>query len=300
MASEPSDSSQSGRSCPRRSAIAIAQRRLRVDARRAGEQRAVVGVVAAPRDLAGRVLVVEREVDRALDRRPAARSRKRGVAGGEVVVPHAVGDVAGDVGVERGVLDLVAEVVRVPRAVGALHAGAATRTRARASSCRPPTSSAIAASTRFHGSVWPPGVHGMLPSGSWIAAIASTVCAQLAGGDDAGDVGQARGRASEAAPSPCRRRGSCRAPGSAPGRARASHAGCCVDLPHEEVVVACAPATRRCCRAVRALQPPVRRVQRVRVVRAAQAAARPPRASARARAGGRCGRGRRACRGSGS
>ena len=36
-------------------------------------------------------------------------------------MPHAVGDVAGDVGVERGVLHLVADVVRVPRAVGALH-----------------------------------------------------------------------------------------------------------------------------------------------------------------------------------
>ena len=48
----------------------------------------------------------------------------------------------------------------------------------------------------------------------------------------------------------------------------------------------------------RALQPPVRRVQRVRVVRAAQRRGPPPRASARARAGGRCARGRRACRGS--
>src|SRR5690242_4107908 len=38
-------------------------------------------------------------------------------------------------------------------------------------------SSAIAASTRFHGSVWPPGTHGMLPSGCWTDAIASTVCA---------------------------------------------------------------------------------------------------------------------------
>ena len=41
-----------------------------VDARRAGEQRAVVGVVAAPRDLAGLALEVEREVDGGLDRRP--------------------------------------------------------------------------------------------------------------------------------------------------------------------------------------------------------------------------------------
>ena len=134
MASAPSESSQSGRSCPRRSAIAIAQRRLEVDARRSGEQRAVVGIVAAPRDLAGLALEVEREVDRGLDRRPEL-AEVRGVAGGEVVVPRAGRDVAGDVGVEGGVLDLVAEVVRVPAAVGALHACAATRTRARASSC---------------------------------------------------------------------------------------------------------------------------------------------------------------------
>ena len=39
----------------------------------------------------------------------------------EVVVPHAVRDVAGDVGVERVLLHLVADVVRVPRAVGVLH-----------------------------------------------------------------------------------------------------------------------------------------------------------------------------------
>src|SRR5258708_3156095 len=31
------------------------------------------------------------------------------------------------------------------------------------------------ASTWFQGSIWPPGNHGMLPSGSWTAAIASTV-----------------------------------------------------------------------------------------------------------------------------
>ena len=41
-----------------------------VDARRAGEQRAVVGIVAAPRDLAGLALEVERVVDRRLDHRP--------------------------------------------------------------------------------------------------------------------------------------------------------------------------------------------------------------------------------------
>ena len=41
-----------------------------VDARRPREQRTVVGVVAAPRDLAGLTLEVEGEVDRGLDRRP--------------------------------------------------------------------------------------------------------------------------------------------------------------------------------------------------------------------------------------
>src|SRR4051794_21717584 len=35
----------------------------------------------------------------------------------------------------------------------------------------------MAASTRFHGSVLPPRTHGMFPSRSWTAAIASTVAA---------------------------------------------------------------------------------------------------------------------------
>src|SRR5882757_8039538 len=38
----------------------------------------------------------------------------------------------------------------------------------------------MAASTRFHGSVWLPGAKGMFPSGSWTDAIASTVCATSA------------------------------------------------------------------------------------------------------------------------
>ena len=43
------------------------------------------------------------------------------VAGREVVVPHAVGDVAGDVGVERVFLHRVALVIRVPRSGEVLH-----------------------------------------------------------------------------------------------------------------------------------------------------------------------------------
>ena len=76
--------------------------------------------VGVPLDLAGRVLVVEREVDRALDDREEV-FEEAGVAGREVVVPHAVGDVARDVGVERVLLHRVALVVRVPRAGRVLH-----------------------------------------------------------------------------------------------------------------------------------------------------------------------------------
>ncbi len=90
-----------------------------VDARGPGEERTVVGVVAPPRDLSGLALEVEGEVDRGFDRGPL-RAQVGGVAGDQVVMPHAGRDVAGDVGVERRVLDLVAEVVRVPAAVGAL------------------------------------------------------------------------------------------------------------------------------------------------------------------------------------
>src|SRR5262249_57657850 len=83
---------------------------------RGGEQRAVVGVVAPPRDLARLGLVIERVIDRAFDNRPEV-VEETPVARRQVVVPRPVRDVAHDVGVERGILHLVAEVVRVPRAV---------------------------------------------------------------------------------------------------------------------------------------------------------------------------------------
>ena len=101
-----------------------------VDARRAGEQRAVRRVVGPPRDLAGPGLVGERVVDRPLDHRPQL-PQERGVAGAEVVVPHAGGHVAGDVRVERRVLDVVADVVGVERRVRVLHAAEPLVRRAR-------------------------------------------------------------------------------------------------------------------------------------------------------------------------
>ena len=178
-----------------------------VDARRAREQRAVVGVVGTPRDLAGLALLVEREVDRGFDRRPEL-PEVRGVAGREVMVPCAGRDVARDVRVQRGVFDGVTEVVRMPAAVGALHAREPVVRRA-ASSWRPPTSRAIAASTRFHGSVCAPGVHGMLPSASWIDAIASTVAAS----SPTVMIPATAGSSVMRVISPCTPRGSCRAPG---------------------------------------------------------------------------------------
>src|SRR5262249_45109920 len=90
-----------------------------VKAGRAGEEGAVLGVVAPPRDLARLGLVVERVVDGALDDGPEVLEEAP-VARRQIVVPRAVGDVARDVGVEGRVLHVVADVVRVPRAVGAL------------------------------------------------------------------------------------------------------------------------------------------------------------------------------------
>ncbi len=77
------------------------------------------GSSAAPRDLAGLALEVEGVVDRRFDHRPELAEIRR-VAGGEVVVPGAGRHVARDVGVERRIFDLVADVVRVPAAVGVL------------------------------------------------------------------------------------------------------------------------------------------------------------------------------------
>ena len=72
------------------------------------------------------------------------------------------------------------------------------------------------------------------------------------------------------------------------------------DLVREEVVVLRAPATRRCCRD-RTCTSATSTASAARGRGASRAArARPPRAAPRARAGGRCARARRACRGSGS
>src|ERR1700712_3553642 len=40
---------------------------------------------------------------------------------------------------------------------------------------RPPSARAMAASTWFHGSAWPPGYHGTMPLGSCHSAMPSTV-----------------------------------------------------------------------------------------------------------------------------
>jgi hypothetical protein len=92
------------------------------DARRAGEQRERPGravLVSCPQDLAARRLELEHEVDGALDDRPE-RLEEALVAGEQVVVPHARGDVGDDVGVELLLLDPVGQVVLVPGAVGPL------------------------------------------------------------------------------------------------------------------------------------------------------------------------------------
>ncbi len=182
-----------------------------VDARRPGEQGAVVGVVAAPRDLAGLALEVEGEVDRGLDRRPEP-AQVRGVAGDEVVVPRAGRDVTGDVGVEGGILDVVAEVVRVPAAVGALHPGQPVVGGARL----------VVPSTEVEGHrgldhVPRVGVAARDPGDVAVGQLdrrdGVDRLEQLGRGDDAVDVGEQVLSRHVSRPSACRRRGSCRAPG---------------------------------------------------------------------------------------
>jgi hypothetical protein len=92
----------------------------RVDRRRAGEQRTGLGLVAPPGDLAGLTLEGERVVDRPFDHRPEVLEEP-GVAGEQVVVPHAIGDVAGDVRVGSRILHVVAHVVGVPAPGLVLH-----------------------------------------------------------------------------------------------------------------------------------------------------------------------------------
>ena len=139
----------------------------------------------------------EHVVDHPLDDVATVRARNAVVAGRQVVVPHADRDVGRYVGVERAVDHLVADVVRVPAAVRQLPGRASHAYARAASSWRPPTSRAMAASTMFHGSVLPPTTQGMWPSGACTRAIASTV----------------RCRSCGVTASPRTRRGSCPARG---------------------------------------------------------------------------------------
>ena len=126
--------------------------------------------------------------------------------------------------------------------------------------------------------MWSPGAHGMLPSGSCTDAIASTVCATCARGEDAGDLGElviSQGFASPISPSSAATfspYSTTLLPStglSARSVTRAQRGLCSMSMAQEVVV---APDRRGVgvVEPVRALQPPVRRVERVRVVRAAQ------------------------------
>src|SRR5262249_36974785 len=141
---------------------------------------------------------------------------------------------------------------------------------------REPRSRAIAASTRFHGSVLPPGTHGMFPVGICTEAIASMVWAMSARVTTPGTSGS-----------------SCSVKGFLPplraGRRRllavqddtlSEHRVQCsfgnprppwvvLDQRTQELVVALHGHGFGVVEAVRALEPPVGRVERVRVMRAA-------------------------------
>ena len=195
--------------------MAMAQRRLWQIDDEPGEQRErprrAVGV-AGPEDLAPRRLQVEHEVDGPLDHRPhrleeaavvgaaasgATRRRRRRRRRWRRACPARSAS---------------AEVVLVPGAVGALHARPATRRPARPRRGARRRSSAIAASTWFHGSAWPPGNHGIMPDGQLPLGDGVDRRAQLGG---ASGRPRPRGGASQRSTRACgrRRRGSSRAPG---------------------------------------------------------------------------------------
>ena len=106
--------------------------------------------------------------------------------------------------------------------------------------------SAMAASTWFHGSQWPPGNHGIMPSGRCRATMDWAVASTSVGAHDAGDLGD---HPHALAPT-----GS-RAAATVTGRLhqvdhealadqrvehplrRAGHAGRLLDVPHQQAVV---------------------------------------------------------------
>ena len=132
-ASRAADSSQSGRSWPSCSAMAMAQRRLwqMLDepVSRANDH----GVPSAWRAQRISPRGVCRSSTKSMARSTTGHivSRKPAVVGEQPVVPHAGGDVGEDVGVELVLLDPVGQVVLVPGAVGALQRRPASRRPAR-------------------------------------------------------------------------------------------------------------------------------------------------------------------------
>ncbi len=212
-------------------------------------------------------LVVEREVDRGLDHRPL-RSQVGRVAGREVVVPRAGCHVTRHVRVECRVLDVVADVVRVPAPVGALLA--------REPLVRGARLLVPAAEVERHGRLDEVPRVGVAARHPRDVAVGDLLRARsrshrrrraAARRHDPGDVGQlahAAGRllgvhdealAEDGVERPVE--------GVEPRRLRR-------DLPHEEVVVLAHRPRVGVVHADRALEPPVRRVQRVRVVRSAE------------------------------
>src|SRR5438876_319527 len=152
-----------------------------------------------------------------------------------------------------------------------------------ASTKRLPMSRAMAASTRFHGSVCPPGTHGMLPSRVCTDAIASMVRATSASARMPGTCGsKLRSVKRTFSPSRSGRRDLLAVQHNALSQHRVERAlghprpfRVALDEHAQEVVVALDRRGVGVVEAAHALQPPVRRVERVRVVRAAQVEAGP-------------------------
>ena len=174
-ASCAAESSQSGRSWPSSSAIAIAQRsewQIDDEPVRSANDHGVPSAWRAQR-ISPRCLQLEHEVDGALDDRPQALDEPP-VSGHEPPMPHARGDVRAHVGVELVVLDAVGQVVLMPRAVGPLTGDEPVERALRLVMA--------SAERQRHGGLdvvprvrVPAGNHGIMPFGSCHAAMASIV-----------------------------------------------------------------------------------------------------------------------------
>src|SRR4051794_7785059 len=128
----------------------------------------------------------------------------------------------------------------------------------------------MAASTWFHGSAWPPGNQGIMPSASWISAMRSTVATTSSASRIPGISGSCTGRLLGSGQRGGRLGGvhdEALADQRVEGVLDEAHGARRVgDVPRQEAMVGAGEDVLVVVDADRALDPPVRRVQGVGVV----------------------------------